>query len=279
MITCVAVRSARSSPLRVGVVGLGAIGRPICRALDAGIPGLALAGATARSRERAEAFLATLGGHPAFLTLDDLVSASDVVVEASTQAHLQEVAPKALGAGRDLIVLSCGGLLGRHDWIALAEAKGARIVVPSGAIAGLDGVKGAAVGRITSVTMETRKPPRGLAGAPWIVERRIDLDAITHETLIFEGPATEACRAFPANVNVLAALSLAGIGPERTRTRIYAVPGLTRNRHRIRVEGDFGALAIEIENEPSENPRTGRLSSLSAIALLRELSAPLRVGT
>jgi aspartate dehydrogenase len=127
--------------------------------------------------------------------------------------------------------------------------------------------------------METRKPPQGLAGAPWIAQQKIDLAAIREETLIFEGPATEACRAFPANVNVLAALSLAGIGPERTRTKIYAVPGLARNMHRIRVEGEFGALRIEVENVPSENPRTGRLSYLSTIALLRDLGAPLRVGT
>jgi len=270
---------AAHGPIKVGVVGLGAIGRQVCRAVDAGLPGLVLAGATARTRERGEAFLATLASKPPFLEVDDLVAASDLVVEASTQAHLQDVAPKALGAGRDLVVLSCGGLLGREDWIALAEAKGARIHVPSGAIAGLDGVKGAAIGGIRSVTMESRKPPKGLAGAPWVVAQKIDLDALREETLIFEGPATEACRAFPANVNVLAALSLAGIGPERTRTKIYAVPGLARNTHRIRVEGEFGALAIEVENVPSENPRTGRLSYLSTIALLRDLGATLRVGS
>jgi aspartate dehydrogenase len=270
---------AAHGPIRVGVVGLGAIGRPVCRALDAGLPGLVLAGALAREREQAEAFLATLKSRPPLLDLDALVAASDLVVEASTQAHLVEIAPKALGAGRDLVVLSCGGLLGRADWVALAESTGARILVPSGAIAGLDGVKGAAVGPITSVTMETRKSPKGLAGAPWITQQRIDLDAIHEETLIFEGPATEACRAFPANVNVLAALSLAGIGPEKTRTRIYAVPGLARNLHRIRVEGEFGTLRIEVENVPSENPRTGRLSYLSTIALLRDLGATLRVGT
>jgi aspartate dehydrogenase len=270
---------AAGGAIRIGVVGLGAIGRQVCRAIDAGLPGLELAGATARTRERAQSFLATLKSRPPFLDLDALVVASDLVVEASTQTHLQEIAPKALGAGRDLVVLSCGGLLGREDWIALAEAKGARIRVPSGAIAGLDGVKGGAIGVIHTVTMETRKPPAGLAGAPWIAERRIDLDAIREETLIFEGPATEACRAFPANVNVLAALSLAGVGAERTRTKIYAVPGLARNTHRIRVEGEFGALTIEVENVPSENPRTGRLSYLSTIALLRDLGATLRVGT
>jgi aspartate dehydrogenase len=263
----------------VGVIGLGAIGRRVCQALDAGIDGLSLAGATARTRETAEAFLGTLDTKAPFLSLEALVEASDLLVEASTQAHLQEIAPAALGRGRDLVVLSCGGLLGRDDWVKLAARTGARIYVPSGAIAGLDGVKGARVGTVTAVTMETRKPPRGLAGAPWIAAREIDLDAISEETLIFEGPATEACRAFPANVNVVAALSLAGIGPELTRIRIHAVPGLARNQHRITIEGEFGTLRIEIENVPSENPRTGKLSWLSTIALLRDLGATLRVGS
>ncbi|HEU5323242.1 MAG TPA: aspartate dehydrogenase [Methylomirabilota bacterium] len=281
MISCRALgEGARTEVwMKVGVVGLGAIGRAVCRALAAGLPGLVIAGATARDRPKAERFLEGLAVPAPFLTLDDLVAASDVVVEASTQAHLEAIAPRALGAGRHLVVLSCGALLGRHDWVALAESRGCRILVPSGAIAGLDGVKGARVGAVTSVTMETRKPPAGLAGAPWVVQRGIDLGALTAETLIFEGPATEACRAFPANVNVLAALSLAGIGPERTRSRIYAVPGQARNAHRITVEGEFGRLSIEVENVPSENPRTGKLSSLSTIALLRELTATLRVGT
>jgi aspartate dehydrogenase len=261
------------------VVGLGAIGRRVCEALDQGILGLTLAGATARDRSKADRFLATLASKPRFLTLDALIEASDLVVEASTQAHLEEIAPKALARGRDLIVLSCGGLLGHDDWVKLAAEQGCRIHVPSGAIAGLDGVKGARVGTVRAVTMETRKPPRGLAGAPWIVERKIDLDGIREETLIFEGPATDACRAFPANVNVVAALSLAGIGPDLTRIRIYAVPGLARNQHRISIDGEFGALRIEVENVPSENPRTGKLSYLSTIALLRELGATLRVGS
>ena len=263
----------------VGVVGLGAIGRQVCRALDEGLPGLRLAAGLARDPERAGRFLASLRSFPPLLPLPDLIAASDIVVEASTQAHLEEIAPQALGAGRDLVVLSCGGLLGRQDWVQLAEANGCRILVPSGAIAGLDGVKGARVGAVTAVTMETRKPPRGLAGAPWIVQQKIDLDAIARETVIFEGPAVEACRAFPANVNVLAALSLAGIGPELTRIKIFAVPGLVRNVHRVTVEGEFGRLVVEIENVPSENPRTGKLSYLSTIALLKDLAAPLRVGT
>jgi len=266
--------------MRVGVVGLGAIGRQLCRALDEGIADLTLAGGTARDREKAERFLKSLGTPAPFLSLDELIRASDLVIEASTQTHLREdIAPRTLAAGKDLVVLSCGGLIGRQDWIDLAVAKRCRIYVPSAAIAGLDGVKGARAGRIDSVTMETRKPPRGLAGAPWIESQKIDLDAITRETLIFEGSAAEACRAFPANVNVVAALSLAGIGPEKTRIRVFASPEQPLNRHRITVQGEFGRLSIEIENIPSENPRTGKLSYLSTIAFLKDLSATLRVGT
>ena len=265
--------------LKVGIVGLGAIGKPLCHALDHGIRGLTLVGATARDRAKGEAFLKTLSEPRPFLSLDALVAAADLVVEASTQAHLEEIAPKTLGAGKDLVVLSCGALLRHKDWIDLAEANRCRIYVPSGAICGLDGVKGARAGTVSAVTLEMRKPPRGLAGAPYIEQRGIDLDRITEETLIFDGPATEACPAFPANVNILAALSLAGIGPELTRLKLYAVPGLTRNTHRVTAEGEFGRFTLEIANVPSDNPRTGKLSYLSTIALLRDLGATLRVGT
>ena len=257
--------------LRIGIVGMGVIGTAIAKAASGDIGGVTLAGVTVRSPAKA-------GGFPAY-PLDALIGRCDLIVEAATQAALREFAPAVLSAGRHLMVLSVGGLVGVLDeWARLAEKNGCRILVPSGAIAGLDGVKGAREGRITAVTMETRKPPRGLAGAPYIDAQGIDLDAITTETLIFEGPATEAVKAFPANVNVVAALSLAGIGPDRTRIRIFAVPGQARNQHRITVEGEFGRLTIEVENVPSENPRTGKLSYMSAIAMLRELGAPVRVG-
>ena len=257
--------------LKIGIVGMGVIGRRVADALTRGIPGTTLVGVSVRRP-------ATATGYPV-LALDQLIERADLIVEAATQAALREFGPAVLSAGKHLMVLSVGALVGVLDgWAALAEKHGCRILVPSGAIAGLDGVKGAREGAITSVTMETRKPPRGLAGAPYIEQQRIDLDRIATETLIFEGPATEAVRGFPANVNVVAALSLAGIGPERTRIKIYAVPGQERNQHRITVEGEFGTLRIEVENVPSENPRTGRLSYLSAIAMLRELGAAVQVG-
>ena len=265
--------------MKVGVVGLGVIGRAICRAVEDGIPGIKLVGGNGRDRGKAEAFLASLPSRPPFLPAEKLIRRSDMVIEAATQTALAELAPKVLGGGKNLMVLSCGGLLDRSDWVELAQKNRCRILVPSGAIAGLDGVKGACVGPISSVTMESRKAPRGWAGAPYFEGKPIDLDAIREETLLFEGTALEACRAFPANVNVVAALALAGIGPEKTRIRIFAVPGLARNTQQITVEGEFGRLQVRVENVPTENPRTGKLSYLSAIAMLREMGATLRVGT
>jgi aspartate dehydrogenase len=265
-------------PRRVGVVGLGTIGRAVARALADGLAGACLVGATTRDQARGAAFLASLPGAPPLLPLPQLLERADLVVEAATQAALLEIAPTVLAAGRDLVVLSVGALLDRPEWIEQAAARGARIHVPSAAIAGLDGLKGAAVaGHLDVVVVETRKPPRGLAGAPGVAG--VDLEGLKEATVVFEGTAREACRAFPANVNVVAAVSLAGLGPDRTRIRVLADPAIQRNRHTVVAEGAFGRLRVEIENVPSENPRTGRLAYLSTIAYLRDLAAPLRVGT
>ena len=257
--------------INVGIVGMGVIGKHVADAITTGIPGVAVAGVTVRDPARAH-------GHRV-LGLEALIRASDLIVEAATQDALREIRSLRAHGGQ----APHGPLRGRAGGCArrvgaAGREAGCRILVPSGAIAGLDGMKGAREAGITSVVMETRKPPRGLAGAPWIERQHIDLGAITTETLIFEGPATEAVKAFPANVNVVAAVSLASIGPEKTRIKIYAVPGQERNQHRVTIEGEFGRLSVEIENVPSENPRTGKLSYLSAIAMLRELGASVQVG-
>ena len=266
--------------MRVGIVGLGTIGRAMCEAIDRREVDVQLAAVTTRRPERAQAFLGSLRHPPPLMALNGLIERCDLVIEAATPEALETIAPPTLQQGKDLMVLSVGALLEHDDWPSLARQTGSRIYVPSAAIVGLDGVKGAAFGQITSVTMTTRKPPKGLAGAPFVVAHHLDLEALTEETVIFEGSAREACRGFPANVNVSAALSLAGIGAERTRIRIIAVPGGTRNVHDIEVVGEFGHFTIHLENEPSEtNPRTGKLSYLSALAMVKELANPLKVGT
>jgi aspartate dehydrogenase len=266
--------------MRVGIVGLGTIGRALCQAIDRGEVEVQLAAVATRHHGRARPFLQGLRHQPPLLSLDDLIARSELVIEAATQEALETIAPCTLRQGKDLMVLSVGGLLDHGAWMELAQQTGSRIYVPSGAIVGLDGVKGATIGHLTSVTMTTRKPPNALAGAPFVVERRIDLNSFTAETLIFEGSAREACRGFPTNVNISAALSLAGIGADRTRIRILVVPDGRRNVHDIEVVGEFGRFSVHLENEPSEtNPRTGKLTYLSTLAMLKALANPLKVGT
>jgi len=266
--------------MRVGIVGLGTVGRDLCQAIDRGEVDVQLVAVNTRDHERARPFLEALQHQPPLRSLDELIVCSDLVIEAATQVALETIAPLTLGQGKDLMVLSVGGLLDHHNWMELAARTGSRLYVPSGAIVGLDGVKGAAIGHLTAVTMTTRKPPKALEGAPFIVEHHIDLDSFTVPTLLFEGNAREACRGFPANVNISAALSLAGIGPDRTHIRILVDPKGTRNVHDIEVVGEFGRFSIHLENEPSEtNPRTGKLTAFSTLALLKALANPLTIGT
>ena len=184
-----------------------------------------------------------------------------------------------LRAGKKIMVLSVGALLSQPELIELAAEHGGQIIVPTGALLGLDAVSAAAEGKIHSVQMTTRKPIKGLLGAPYLVENRIDIEGIREPMRVFSGSAREAARGFPANLNVAAALSLAGIGPDRTRIDIWADPGITRNTHRIVVHSDAASLDMTIENIPSDNPKTGRITALSVIAALRKLHAALSIGT
>jgi len=265
---------------RVAIAGFGAIGRVVAEHLDRGIDGLTLAAVSARDRARAERAMARFA-HPVPVSpLARLAEVADIIVECAPAAVLREVAEPALAAGRTLIVLSCGALLDNADLIDLARREGGRILVPTGALLGLDAVQAAAQGTISRVHMTTRKPPEGLDGAPYLVEHGISVLGIRKPRRVFTGNAREAARGFPANVNVAAALALAGIGPDRTTIEIWADPGVDRNIHRIEVEADSVRLSMQIENVPSlENPKTGRLTPLSVIALLRKLTSPLVIGT
>ncbi len=128
--------------------------------------------------------------------------------------------------------------------------------------------------------LTTTKNPEGLKGAPFVLENNIDLKSFPEKTLLFEGSAEAAIAAFPANVNVAASLSLAGIGPKETRVRVFVDPKASRNIHEISAEGDFGKLTCRVENVPSpDNPRTSFLAALSAIATLKKLTEPLQIGT
>jgi len=266
--------------LRVGLAGLGAVGLPMARKLEAGIEGLALAAVSVRDIDKARRAVPRIGQGILACVPAELPRHCDVVVEGLPPSQFRAVAEATVRAGRIFMPLSVGQLLEHGDLIALAKESGGRIVVPTGALIGLDAVRAAAEGTIQSVRMITRKPPNGLEGAPYLVQNKIDLKGLNAAKRVFEGTARDGARGFPANVNVAAALSLAGIGPDKTWLEIWADPNADRNVHRIEVEADAARFSMEIANVPSvENPRTGKITALSAIACLRGLVSTLRVGT
>jgi aspartate dehydrogenase len=273
-------KMAANGVLTVGIGGFGTIGETVARALDAGIEGLALAAVSARDRKAAAARMDGMRSPPPVVTLPELADLADIVVECAPAAVFDEVARPAVEAGRIFIPLSCGVLLQRADLIERVAQTGGRIIVPTGALLGLDAVRAASEGEIFSVQMVTRKPPKSLAGAPYLVENQIRIDNLDGPLKVFEGNAREAAKAFPANVNVAAALSLAGIGPDRTTIEIWVDPAVERNTHNIKVDCDSTRFDMTIEGIPSPgNPATGLLTPLSVIATLRGLVSPLKVGT
>jgi aspartate dehydrogenase len=265
--------------MQIGIAGLGTIGRTLARRLADGVPGLTLAAVAARDEEKARGWLDEEGIEVPIVALGDMPAHADLAVECAPAKIIEEICRPMLTAGKQVMVLSCGALLPRPELIELAKANGGRIVVPTGGLLGLDAVAAAAEGTIHSVRMTTRKPPNGLAGAPHLLKNNISVEGLNEAKLVFSGTAREAAAGFPANVNVAAALALAGIGPDRTMIDIWADPSKTRNCHTIEVDADSASFTLSIENVPSENPKTGKIVALSVIATLRKLAAPLRVGT
>ena len=270
-----------AASLRVAIGSLGTIGFRIATGLDAGaIPGLQLVAVSARDHDRAHERLETLTDAPVVVPITELAGLADVVVECAPADVFEAIAQSAVEAGRILVPASVGALLPRMHLVERATETGARIVVPTGALIGLDAVRAAAEGHIDAIRLRTRKPPASLRGAPHLVRHNISVDGLTEAKLVFEGNARDGAAGFPANVNVAAALSLAGIGPDRTTLQVWADPAVDRNVHTITVESDSARFTMTIENIPTEeNPRTGRITALSMLATLRRLTAPLVAGT
>jgi len=266
-------------PLRIAIAGLGAVGQKLAESLDAGVPGLELVAVSAKNKQAAEQRLSSLQRRVPVVDLDQLEPLSDMVVECAPAGLFRQVVQPFAMSGKIAVVLSAGALLTNMDLIDIVRHSGGQIVVPTGALLGLDAVTAAAEGRIETVRMITRKPVRGLLGAPYLVENNISIDDINEPLRVFSGSPRDAALGFPANLNVAVALGLAGLGVDRTTLEIWADPALDRNTHTIEVISDSASFTMSIANIPSENPKTGRITALSVLAYLRKLRAPLRVGS
>lgn len=272
-------------PLGVGLIGCGAIGSVLAKAIDNGQAGDAyLVMVFDKNLRKAEDLVQKLKSKPKIAkTVRELIECRNValVVEAASQEAVRAYAAEVLKAGKDLMIMSAGALVDSKLASEISQAaklNNRKVYVPSGAIAGLDGVKASAIGKVRRVVLTTRKPLEALKDNIYFREKFGG--KIEEPTVIYEGAAVEACKLFPANVNVAATLSLAGIGAEETIVRVIADPALKRNIHEIEVRGEFGELTVHVENVPfAENPKTSFLAALSAIATLKKITEPIVVGT
>jgi len=249
--------------IQIGLIGAGNIARIIADNADV----YEIACVHDAVEEAAEAFSKKYG---CSVTNPKDFPELDLVVEAASQEAVAEYAEAVLKGGHNLMVMSVGafvdvGLFQRLK--SAAQEKGVKLILPSGAVAGLDGLKSASVGKMEEVVLTTTKPPKGLG-----------LDA-REKTVVFEGSAAEAVRKFPKNVNVAATLSLVGMGFEKTRVRIVADPAVDRNRHEIYARGEFGEMRAQVNNMPSpQNPKTSYLAAMSAVSAIRRLRENVVIG-
>ncbi len=288
--------SEKDKKLKIGIVGCGAIGSSLAKAIvsdfsekaelvslyDIDIEkaynlSMALAIGSQTMVSRPIKFNKKL----AALNLEDLINKVDLVIEATRADTAFDIVKRVLSLSKDIMIMSIGGIIQHYKELkVLTEEKKVHIFIPSGAICGIDGLKAASLGKINKVILTTKKPPKAFLGAPYLLNKKIRLDNIDKDTVLFEGDASEAIKAFPQNINVAATLSMAGIGPEATVVRIVASPTLTRNIHEIEIDSDAGKIIVVLENVVHpDNPKTSYLAVLSAIATLKQILEPIKIGT
>jgi aspartate dehydrogenase len=271
--------------IKIGLMGCGSMGAELARCVGpGGVKNATVAALFDSDAARANALSAALPSRPvvcasipALLAIHGL----DLVIECASQSAVKAHGPAIMNAGKSLLLMSSGALLDPGTYAAMttaAERTGAEIMVPSGAVGGIDALR-AVRKYLESVTLVSTKKPAALSGAPGFAE--YEGREIKTPVVVFEGNAVEAVNLFPANVNVAATVSLAGIGPEKTQVRVVADPDSPGNVHEIRATGGFGEFSFKLVNRPHpDNPKTSHLAVLAAIETLRSIAEPgLRIGT
>ena len=270
--------------MKIGIVGCGAIGSSLAKIIKKNFSKLAIVSALYDIDEGKAARLSTLvcgSGRLAVRDLGQVIARSGLVIEAASAGYSWQISRKVLSCRRDIMIMSVGGIVSHiRELRNLAARTKSRVFIPSGAIAGVDGLKAMSGAAIKKVTLTSRKNPRAFAGVAYVRDKKIDLEAVKKDTVLFSGSARDAVRFFPQNVNVAGVLSIAGIGAEKTKVRIIASPGIRTNIHEIEIESGAGRICTRTENVlHPENPKTSYLAVLSAVATLRQIVEPVRIGT
>ncbi|MEM2869620.1 MAG: aspartate dehydrogenase [Thermoplasmata archaeon] len=267
--------------VRLALIGCGAIGSTIAQRVE-DIPEVEAIYLYDRSRRLKNHLARSLKKGRVLNDIEEIIERSDLVIEAASQQAVKEYVPMALEKGKSVVIMSVGALVDpvfRRRIERLAKARHRKIYIPSGAVAGIDGVSAGSAARVERATLVTIKHPNAFRNNQYVVDRKIDLDGIKKATVIYEGTAEDAVVHFPQNINVAATLSLAGVGFKKTRVRIIADPAATRNIHKILLKGEFGVLETEVRNVPSpQNPRTSYLAALSAVSAIRKIVGTVWIG-
>ncbi len=253
---------------KVGIAGMGAIGSAVARALDNGVNGFTL--------DCVSEPVNTSEFNVDNVEFDAMTNRCDLVIECLPAKIVPELAKICFSTNTDIIFISSAALLLYPQILKDLENSKSRAYLPSGALCGLDGVTAIKEIGIESAKIASIKPPLGFQGAPHIIENNINLNQIDKKTLIFEGNALDAAKGFPANVNVAATLSLAGIGAENTMVEVWADPNAVGNSHEITVKSKYSTLTSKIENMPDPaNPKSSILAAQSIVSTLRNMSKSL----
>lgn len=268
--------------LRVGIVGCGAIGSGIATAVHKELKDSCVLSGVYDIREQAAVGLAKKLRQSGLVkaTLKDLIASCDLMVEAVSSKDTQDLIKQAVMMKKHVLAMSIGKLFKAQSIFRLARQKGTKVILPSGAIAGIDAVKSASLRGVKSVKLTTRKPLSGFYKNAYLESKGIELNRIKKETVLFDGPVSKAVEYFPQNINVAATLALASGHPEKVKVCIKTSPEYTRNSHEIEMTGDFGHLRTLTENVVCpDNPKTSYLAILSGIQSLKQFSLSLIIGS
>jgi len=270
--------------LKVGIVGCGAIGSSLAEAVACNFSKQAkLTALYDINIPKAKKLSKMIFRNKDFSVVDlkHLIDRSDLVIECASSKSSWNIAKSALGEARDIMIMSVGGVAGHFNELRkLAEKRHCKVYIPSGAIAGIDALKALGIGKIKKVILTTRKNPISFKQVKYIQALGVRLDKIKKDRVLFYGKAKEAVRYFPQNINVSSVLSMAGIGQDKTQVKIIASPKLKTNIHEIQIQSDAARLFIHTENiAHPDNPKTSYLAVLSAVATIKQILEPIKIGT